>query len=115
MSSSNNKVLFCFDRNYLLCFFGLYVIKKVIYELIIIMANEWSVVAMLYVCKENNVKICRATFILYNTGASVVGCNFVLRNVGIKAITSIVTTIIIETVGSLNIIHGIRPSNAKIR
>ncbi len=79
------------------------------------MTNEWSVVAILYVCKENNVKICRATFILYKAGASVEGCNFVLRNVGIKAITSIVTTIIIETVGSFNIIQGIRPSNAKIR
>jgi hypothetical protein len=88
---------------------------SVMTELTVIMAIEWSMVAVLYASREKSVRIWRTTFISYKIGVSVRGCTQVFRMVGIKAMRSMVTTIMTETVGSWVSIHGMSPRRAIMR
>ena len=80
-----------------------------------IMASECSMVAMLYVCNEKSTRVCRRTFVPYNSGVSVEGCSQVLRSVGLNATRSIPTAITTDRVGSFISTHGTSPTNATIR
>lgn len=89
--------------------------NRVIEKFVVIIAIECNVVATLYACIENSARMWRTTFIPYKSGVSVFGSNTAFRMVGMKAITSMLTAIITDIVGSRVSIHGIMPPKASIR
>ena len=88
---------------------------NVITVLVTIIARECNMVAMLYCESAISAKLCRRTFEPYSMGDSLLGACHVFSIVGINAMTSMVTIMTTDQVGSLKINHGMIPSSAAIK